>query len=151
MTLLPMIAQWLYLIQPISAAADVDWRLTACIVYVESRGDPHVVSPAGAIGLMGVIPFHPIEHASRLRDPEENILCGTARLRVSLDYVGGDVRMGLVAYHLGLRGAERAGWLQSDAGAEYVRRIAEAWRLLFPGRPLPWATARPVGTGEQEE
>lgn len=147
--IIPAIAQWLSLIVPISASADVDWRLTACIIYVESRGDPAVVSPCGARGLMGVMPYS-LDHRLALRDPAFNVADGTAMLRVMLDATGDDVRMALVAYHMGLRGAERAGWLQSDAGAEYVRRIAEAWRLLFPGQPVPWAKARPAQSGEQE-
>lgn len=146
---IPMIAQWLALIQPISREMDVDWRLTACIVYVESRGDPAAISPCGAVGLMGVMPYG-LEHRLALRDPAFNIADGTAMLRVMLDATGDDVRMALVAYHMGLRGAERAGWLRSKNGAEYVRRISDAWRLLFPGRPLPWARPRPVRSGEQE-
>jgi len=146
---IPMIAQWLYLIQPISQEMDVDWHITAAIIYVESRGDPAAVSPCGAVGLMGVMPYG-LEHRLALRDPEHNIIDGTAMMRVMLDATGDDTRLALIAYHMGLVGAERAGWLRSVDGREYVRRIADAWALLFPGRPLPWARVRPRGAGEQE-
>lgn len=144
------IAQWGYLLEPAAREAGVDPRILASIIYVESRGWPTTISDCGAVGLCGVIPYGR-QTVADLLPPEANIPEGAARFRVALDYVGGDVRLGLVAYHLGIAGAERAGWLRSEAGAEYVRRIAEAWRLLFPGVPLPWATVRPVGTGEQEE
>lgn len=144
------IAQWGYLLEPAAREAGVDPRIIASIIYVESRGWPTTISDCGAVGLCGVVPYGR-QTAADLLPPEANIPEGCARLRVAMEYTNGDLRNALIAYHMGIAGAERAGWLRSEAGAEYVRRIGEAWGVLFPGRRPPWARPRPKASGEQEE
>ncbi|NTU91021.1 MAG: transporter substrate-binding domain-containing protein [Chlorobiaceae bacterium] len=58
-----------------------DWRLLSSLIYEESQFDPKVVSWAGAVGLMQVMPSTAaISKISRLSDPELNIRAGTAYL-----------------------------------------------------------------------
>ncbi len=74
----------------------VDPALIRAVMEAESAGDPSAVSPAGAQGLMQLMP----ETARELGvtdpfDPEQNILAGTRYLRMLLDRYGGDVRLAL--------------------------------------------------------
>lgn len=65
---------------------DLDWRLVVAQMFQESRFDPKLVSPAGAAGLMQMMP----QTAARfdvgdLRDPDESIRTGTRYLRRLID------------------------------------------------------------------
>ncbi len=74
--------------------------------HVESRGDPHALSPKGAMGLMQVMPETwaalRARHAlgSEPFDPRDNILTGAAYLREMHDRYG-DVTGMLAAYNAG--------------------------------------------------
>ncbi len=50
------ISPWDDLFQGAARAHDVDWRLLAAQAYQESRFDPDARSPAGAVGLMQILP-----------------------------------------------------------------------------------------------
>jgi membrane-bound lytic murein transglycosylase F len=70
----PVVRRW-------AAAYDLDWRLLVAQMYQESRFDPVCVSPAGAVGLMQIVP----ETAARLgledpTDPEDSIRAGAEYL-----------------------------------------------------------------------
>ncbi|WP_028710461.1 lytic transglycosylase domain-containing protein [Paracoccus pantotrophus] len=81
-----------------------DW--IRAVRHVESRGNPHAVSPKGAIGLMQIMP----ETWAALRarhglgsdpfDPRDNILAGAAYLREMHDRYGSIAGM-LAAYNAG--------------------------------------------------
>ncbi len=72
----------------------------------ESRGDVRAVSPAGALGLMQIMPDTWAELRARYRlggdpfDPRDNIIAGTAYLREMLDRYGTVPAM-LAAYNAG--------------------------------------------------
>jgi hypothetical protein len=76
------------------------------IIRVESGGDPHAISPAGAIGLMQVMPStwealtarHALGHDPF--DTRANILAGTAYLRELIDRYT-DLPTALAAYNAG--------------------------------------------------
>lgn len=68
----------------------IDWRLLAALAYSESRFNPNVTSPFGAVGLMQVLPStaaqdkgirRPKDLDRALRDPEFNIRLGARYLR----------------------------------------------------------------------
>lgn len=64
-----------------AAANNVDWRLVVAMMYQESRFEPGLVSPAGATGLMQILPETGAElGAVDLYDPEESIRAGTLYL-----------------------------------------------------------------------
>jgi hypothetical protein len=76
------------------------------VIRVESGGDPHAISPAGAVGLMQVMPSTwealTARHALG-RDPFDtraNILAGTAYLRELIDRYA-DLPTALAAYNAG--------------------------------------------------
>ena len=86
---------------PIGAAiAEASRRFTIplhwirAVIATESNGNAHAVSPAGAMGLMQVMPSTWQEMRTRLAlgsdpfDPHDNILAGTAYLHAMLDRYG---------------------------------------------------------------
>ena len=76
------------------------------VLRAESAGNPRAVSPAGAMGLMQVMPGTWAGLRTRYRlgadpfEPRDNILAGTAYLREMLDRYG-DVGAMLAAYNAG--------------------------------------------------
>lgn len=108
-----------------AGAFDRDPLLVLAVMAVESRFDPQARSPAGARGLMQVMPrFHRGKLAahggeSALADPDVNALVGTEILDETLRR-SPNLRSALQRY---------AGW-QSDAEQRYARSvIAERERL----------------------
>jgi soluble lytic murein transglycosylase-like protein len=80
----------------------VDVALIRSVIQTESRFNALAVSPAGARGLMQMMPAT-LRHLGVQDpfDPRENILAGTRYLRQMLDMHGGDVRLALAAYNAG--------------------------------------------------
>jgi hypothetical protein len=80
----------------------VDENLIRAIIKTESNFDPNVVSPAGAKGLMQLMPCN-IEHYG-VTDPfsiEENIDAGTRHINDYLKTYKNDLNMALAAYNFG--------------------------------------------------
>lgn len=85
-----------------SAKYGVDENLIRAIIKTESNFDPNVVSPAGAKGLMQLMPCN-IEHYG-VTDPfsiEENIDAGTRHINDYLKTYNNDLNMALAAYNFG--------------------------------------------------
>jgi cell wall-associated NlpC family hydrolase len=68
---------WLGLLVRAGEEAGVPWQVLAALLNIESGGDPHALSPSGAVGLMQVMPGHWQELANQfgadLWDPWTNI------------------------------------------------------------------------------
>lgn len=76
--------------------------LVRAIIRRESAFDPRARSPAGAIGLMQVMPFNAARVGlteAELWDPAKNILAGVRLLAVLLKHYRGDLVSALVAYN----------------------------------------------------
>jgi soluble lytic murein transglycosylase-like protein len=67
----------------------------------ESGYDPDIVSPAGAIGVMQLMPATARQLGVDPRDPAQNIMGGAAYLRAQLDKFDGAVDLALAAYNAG--------------------------------------------------
>ena len=115
---------------------NVDPRLTAALVVVESGFEPRAVSPAGALGLGQLMPE--VARAVAVRDPfsiEEN-LYGTVRvLRGHLDRYGYHrVDLALAAYNAGSGAVRRHGGVPPFVETRwYVFRVSRLY-LRFLGQ-----------------
>lgn len=64
-----------------AAAHDLDWRLLVAMMFQESRFDPTLVSPAGAAGLMQIVPETGAElGVTDPHDPEDSVRGGALYL-----------------------------------------------------------------------
>jgi soluble lytic murein transglycosylase len=84
--------------------------LLLAVMKAESSFNPVVVSKAGAVGLMQLIPETAIRHGVRnLYDTEENVAGGARHLRYLIDRFHGNLRLALAAYNAGERNVDRYG------------------------------------------
>jgi soluble lytic murein transglycosylase-like protein len=82
--------------------------LLLAVIRAESSFDPTVISKAGAVGLMQLIPETAIRHGVRnLYDTRDNIGGGARHLRYLLDRFHGNIRLALAAYNAGERKVDR--------------------------------------------
>jgi soluble lytic murein transglycosylase-like protein len=76
-------------------------RLLEAIAYVESRFNQHAVSPAGAIGVMQLMPGTAAELGVDPHNPEGNIRGGADYLRKMVTMFGNNVELAVAAYNAG--------------------------------------------------
>ena len=76
--------------------------LLLAVMKAESSFNPTVISKAGAVGLMQLVPETAIRHGVRnLYDANENITGGAKHLRYLLNRFHGNIRLALAAYNAG--------------------------------------------------
>lgn len=132
-----------------AAAAErkLDPYLVFGVIRAESRFRPHIVSRAGAIGLMQITPATGRWIAGKLNragfapadlyDPQVNLQFGTWYLRYLIDRFDGDLDSALLAYNAGPGNVER--WRSDNTGIypgstlylAAVRRNSRIYRLLY--------------------
>ena len=85
-----------------AAAYDLDPELIRAVMRAESAFNPTVVSPAGAQGLMQLMPALAEEMGvGDALDPRENIMGGAKYLRWLLDRNRGNIPLTLAGYNAG--------------------------------------------------
>lgn len=102
------------------------------VIHRESGFRPRAMSPAGAVGLMQVMPANARRLGvtpAQLWHPPTNILAGTRLLAVLLRHYRGDVISTLVAYNAGPR-RPLAPVPDNGETPDYIRGVLESWRLL---------------------
>ncbi|HEY7444536.1 MAG TPA: lytic transglycosylase domain-containing protein [Vicinamibacterales bacterium] len=91
-----------HLIQEAARTYDLDAALIRAVMQVESSFNPLVVSPAGASGLMQLMPS--VSRQMGVRDPfnpRENVMAGARYLRDLLDRHNGSIELTLASYNAG--------------------------------------------------
>lgn len=104
--------------------------LLMAVMKAESDFNPTVISKAGAVGLMQLIPETAIRHGVRnLYDTRENIAGGAKHLRYLLDRFHGNIRLALAAYNAGERKVERYRQIPPFKETRtYVRKVMGFYR-----------------------
>lgn len=106
--------------------------LVAAMIKVESDFRPHLVSPAGASGLMQLMP-----DTARALDvinvfnPNENIRGGAKYIRSLLDQFRGNVTLAVAAYNAGPGAVQRAGSVPPYPETQrYVQRVLQHFKTF---------------------
>jgi hypothetical protein len=130
-------------------AAGLDPRLVESMIRIESGGNPQAVSPAGAQGLMQLMPETGREVGmppQQAMDPKQNIKAGVTYFKQLYDRYGGDVEKALTAYHSG-PGNVDAGTL-GPRGKAYAPQVLGAYRAAG-GPDLSGINAKIAGIQQQ--
>jgi soluble lytic murein transglycosylase-like protein len=135
------------LIHDASRRHDVDPALIRAVIATESAFDAMAVSPAGALGLMQLMPALAAElGVLDPFDPRENIMAGTRYLSELLRLHRGDVRLALASYNAGPGAVARyQGIPPFRETQQYVRTITS---LL--ARSADWTDSSAAAAGEVE-
>ncbi len=100
--------------------------LVKAVIKAESGFNPEATSPAGAQGLMQLMPATARElGVENSFDPEQNIMGGTRYLRDLLDRYQGDVDSALAAYNWGMGNLERSNGTLPEETRTYQARVKQ--------------------------
>lgn len=104
--------------------------LARAVLAAESNFRPEVISHAGAVGLMQLMPATAVEmYVDDRTNPRENIHGGVRYLRVLANEFDGDIVKMVAAYNAGPEAVKRAGGVPNIAETkEYVERVLELYR-----------------------
>ncbi|MBO8169596.1 MAG: lytic transglycosylase domain-containing protein [Thermoanaerobacteraceae bacterium] len=118
------ILRWAPLIEQAARKYGVDPAIVAAVMEQESGGDPRAVSPAGAIGLMQLMPATARFLGVDPYDPVENIEGGTRYLAMQLKEFG-NLEQALAAYNAGPGNVYNSRYLYISETKNYIRRVPE--------------------------
>lgn len=133
---------WYQHIQNAAKAYGVDAHLLQAVVKVESNFDPYVVSRAGAIGLMQIMPATAAGFigltgtrqslSQQLMDPAINLHAGALYLRSLMDTFSQRVDLALAAYNAGSGNVRKAGNRVPPNGEtpQFVRKVTALYSNL---------------------
>lgn len=108
----------------------VDANLIRGVIWVESRFQPKARSPAGALGLMQLMPAtarwlaDELDVRARPLDPVFNVTAGTFYLSRMIAKFDGNVRLALAAYHAGPGNV--AAWVRRGTYPAYAHKYVNA-------------------------
>jgi soluble lytic murein transglycosylase-like protein len=103
--------------------------LLRAVIKVESDYDPHVVSCAGARGLMQIMPYEEVsQRIDNVFDPRQNILAGARLLRLNANRYQGDLVRTIAAYHAGAGAVDKYGGVPPyQTTQQYVQLVTRAF------------------------
>lgn len=116
----------------INAAArrnGVDPKLVNAVAAVESGYDQSALSPAGAVGIMQLMPETAADLGVNPYDAVSNIEGGAKFLGIQLRQYDGDLAKALAAYNAGAGAVERYGGVPPyEETRNYVQRVMDIYR-----------------------
>lgn len=115
----------------VTAGTAVSPALVLSVISVESAGRADAVSPAGAVGLMQLIPATAARFSvADSTDPAQNIRGGVAYLHWLMEEFDRDPLMVLAAYNSGENAVKSHGGVPPYAETRgYVPKVLAAWRV----------------------
>lgn len=117
------------LIKEAAARYQVDPRLVAAVAQTESGGNQEAVSPAGAVGVMQLMPETAAGLGVNPYDKRQNIEGGAKYLRQMMDTFGGDVQKAVAAYNAGPQAVkEYNGIPPYRETQDYVNKVLDIYR-----------------------
>ena len=117
------------LIKVAAARYQVDPRLVAAVAQTESGGNQEAVSPAGAVGIMQLMPETAAGLGVNPYDKRQNIEGGAKYLRQMMDTFGGDVQKAVAAYNAGPQAVkEYNGIPPYRETQDYVNKVLDIYR-----------------------
>ena len=117
------------LIKEAAARYQVDPRLVAAVAQTESGGNQEAVSPAGAVGVMQLMPETAAGLGVNPYDKRQNIEGGDKYLRQMMDTFGGDVQKAVAAYNAGPQAVkEYNGIPPYRETQDYVNKVLDIYR-----------------------
>lgn len=176
-TVVPVVSEQIYRIHyregiaRVAERYDLDPYLVAAVVQAESGYDPQAVSPAGAVGLMQLMPETADwvtgldswqgDDSPDLTDPDDSLELGACYLRYLKNTFGDGIRPALAAYNAGRGVVGR--WVEAAGGKDsfdltdipypetrtFVERVEHYWELYSRIYPDTFADAgRSADAGE---
>jgi soluble lytic murein transglycosylase-like protein len=121
----PSRSKYAHFIREAARKHRVDEALIRSVIEVESGFDPKAVSPAGALGLMQLMPALAEElGVDEPLDPQENIMAGAQYLRRLLDRHDGNITLALASYNAGPAAVARYGRIPPYGETRrYVKKV----------------------------
>ncbi len=125
------------IIEEFAAAEGLDPGMVKALAYVESSWNQGARSPAGAVGVMQLMPktaawLETDVFGYELNEQEsiyDNVKGGTRLIRILVDAHGGDIDAALASYYQG-QGATSAGIMYEDTRG-YVRFVRGVWERYW--------------------
>ena len=117
------------MIEQASQKHGVEPALIKAVIAAESGGNPNALSPAGAQGMMQLMPRTAAElGVINPFDPVENIMAGTRYLRQLLDRYLGNTRLALAAYNWGMGNLEKRPDAMPKETKNYIIKVESLYR-----------------------
>lgn len=117
------------LIKEAAARYQVDPRLVSAVAQTESGGNQEAVSPAGAVGVMQLMPETAAGLGVNPYDKRQNIEGGAKYLRQMMDTFGGDVQKAVAAYNAGPQAVKEYNGIPPYRETQnYVNKVLDIYR-----------------------
>ena len=118
-----------HVIHAAAAKYAVDPKLVSAVAEVESGGNQNAVSPAGAVGVMQLMPETAAALGVNPYNMESNVEGGAKYLREMLDTFDGDVKKAVAAYNAGPNAVKAYGGIPPYAETQnYVTSVLDIYR-----------------------
>jgi len=135
------------LIDQVAYRHGLDPALVRAITHVESRFNANALSPAGAAGLMQLMPATAKRYGTANRmDPAQNLDAGARYFKDLLAQYSGNVALALAAYNAGEGAVQRAGNRVPNypETRNYVKTVMQLYALLKPAAATAVAGRAPA-------